>query len=127
MDRLFFKNFQKTGHIVTTKSFRLFSALRPNLFPPASVAHGNIAVVTSQKNLAAFREDVPIGIQTGIDGGLGAAGADILNLCNGVRQLHQALRAREEVGQKVRAKAKTEDRDVCLIHNFPQLINLLRG
>ena len=44
-----------------------------------------------------------------------------------IRQLHQALRAREEVGQKVRAKAKTEDRDVCLIHNFPQLVNLLWG
>ena len=74
-----------------------------------------------------FGDDIAVGIDAGIDGGLGRAVADGLDLLNGVRQLHQTHGAREELGLEVGPEAKAHDGHVKIIHNGPELVDLIRS
>ena len=94
---------------------------------PAFVAHGHIAVVAAEQNLAALGDDVTLLVDAGVDGSLSAAGADGLNLGQGVGKLHEPLRAGEEMGKKVGAQAEAEYRQVLLVHQGAQTVDLLRG
>lgn len=107
--------------------FRLLFLLGLDLLAPTPVAHSDIAVIAPQKHLTACGENGPAGIQTGIDGGLGAAGAHGLDLCNGIGQLHQTAGARKKMGKKICAQTKTEDRKIRFVYNLTQLVNLLGG
>ena len=67
-----------------------------------------------------------IAINAGVDGGFGAALTDGLYLRYGVRQLHEPLRAREHVREKVRAQPEAEHGQVEVVDHFAQAVNLLR-
>jgi len=70
------------------------------------MTHGYVAIVTAQKDLIALGDDSAVPIQTGIDGGLGAAGADGLDLGNGVCYLKESTASLEEAAEKVGRKPK---------------------
>lgn len=108
-------------------SIQIAFLLGLDLLAPTPVAHSDIAVIAPQKHLTACGENGPAGIQTGIDGGLGAAGAHGLDLCNGIGQLHQTAGARKKMGKKICAQTKTEDRKIRFVYNLTQLVNLLGG
>ena len=91
------------------------------------MAHGHIAVVAAQHHLGALGDDPPVPVDAGVHRGLAAAGADGLDLGDGVRQLHEPPGAGEEVGQKVGAQAEAEHRQVILVHQGAQLVDLLGG
>ena len=75
--------------------------LRGDLPCPALVAHGDVAVVAAEEDLAALRDDPAAGIDPGIDGRLASAGAHGLDLRDGIRQFHEAPGAGKEMGEEV--------------------------
>ena len=94
---------------------------------PLAVAHGHIAVIAAQQHLGTRRDHLAAFVQTGVDRGLGAAGAHRLDLGDGIGHLQQALGAGEQMGQKVGAQTEAEHRDVLLVHQIAQIVDLLRG
>ena len=89
------------------------------------MAHGNIAVVSAEKDLIAVGDDAPVFVDAGVYRGLAAAGADGFYFSDGVGKLHEPARAGEEVRQKVRAQAEAQDGQVLLIDELAQLVDLL--
>ena len=61
----------------------------PDAPDPALVAHGDIAVVAAQEQLLTLGDDVALGVDPGVDGGLSPAVADGFDLLDGVRHLHE--------------------------------------
>ena len=94
---------------------------------PAAVAHGDIGIVAAQQNLPALGDDLALLVNAGIDDGLFAAGADSLDLGDGVRHLKQTAAALKEMGEEVRPQAEAEHGHVKLVHDPPELIDLLGG
>ena len=92
----------------------------------AAVAHGDITVITAQHHLSALGNDKAVA-NTGIDGGFGAAIAHSFDLLNAVSQLHEPLATGKEPGQKIGTQAKTQHRDVEIIHDLPQPFDLPGG
>ena len=48
----------------------------PDALLVAAVAHGDIAVIAAQHHLGTLGDDIAVGINAGIDGGLGGAVTD---------------------------------------------------
>ena len=91
------------------------------------MAHGDIGVVAAQKHLLAGGDHPALAVDAGVDDGLCPAGAHGLDLGDGVRHLKQPGAAREQVGEKVGAQAEAQYRHIVLVHQCPQLVDLLRG
>ena len=58
------------------------------------VAHGNVAVIAAKNHLGTFRYDIAV-VDTGIDGSLGTAVTDGLDLLDGISNLHEPAAAGE--------------------------------
>ena len=93
----------------------------------ALVAHGDIAVVAAQKDLAALGHDVAVGAETGVDRGFSAAVADGLDLGDGVRQLKQPAAAGEQLRLEVRPQPEAQHRQILAVDQLAQLVDLLCG
>ena len=91
------------------------------------MAHGDVAVVAAEEDLPALGDDAAIAVDAGVDRRLAAAGAHGLDLRDGIGQLHEPPRAGEEVREKIRPQAEAQHRDVLLVNDAAQLVNLLGG
>ena len=78
---------------------------------------GNVGVIAAQHDLTAHRNDAAQSVDAGVDDGLFAAGADGLDLGDGVGHLEQSSAALKQMGQKVGAQTKAENGDVHFIHD----------
>ena len=83
-------------------------------------------VMSAEEYLAAFGNDLPFRVNSGVDGSLSAARADGLDFGKRIRQLHQALRAREEVRQEIGSETEAQHRQVVFVHQGSQFIDLFR-
>lgn len=88
------------------------------------MAHGDIAVVAPQHHLGAVGNDVALPVDAGVDGGLGPAVADGLDLLNGVRHLHEPQAAGKQLCLEVGTQAEAHDGDIVLVHDGPELVDL---
>lgn len=94
---------------------------------PAFVAHGDVGIVAAEKHLAALGDDFTAAVDSRVDGGFAAAGADGFDFRDGIGELHKAPRPGEELGLKVGPEPETEHGDIEIIDKGAELINLLRG
>ena len=88
------------------------------------MAHGYVAIIAAQHDLIALGDHPHIPIQTGVDGGLGAAGADGLDLGHRVGHLEQAAAALEEVAEEIGAQTEAENGDVAIVDDGTQVVDL---
>ena len=88
------------------------------------MAHGNVTVIAAQHHLGTFRHDMSGAVDSGVDGSLGTAVADGLDLLNGIGHLHEPSAAGEQLGLEIRTQSETHHRDIMLIHDGPKLIDL---
>ena len=91
------------------------------------MAHGHIAVVSSEEDLVTLGDDPPACIDAGIDRRFPSAGANGLDLGQGIGQLHQALRTGKKVGQKVGPETEAENRQILFVHQRAQIVDLPWG
>ncbi len=105
--------------------FRLFLLLQ--LVFPAFMAHGDIAVVCAQEHLVAGSDDPSVRPDPGVYRGFVAAGADGLDFGDRVSQLHQTHGAGEKAGAEIGSQAEAKYRDVPVVDQLTQLIDLLGG
>ena len=91
------------------------------------MTHCQIAIISPQHDLSALGDHPHMPVQTGVDGGLGAAGADGLDLGNGVGYLEKTAAALKEMAEEVGAQAKAKDGDIVIIDDGAQGIHLLGG
>ena len=91
----------------------------------AAVTHGNVALVAADQDLLALRDNAAVH-DAGIDRRLCAAVADRFDFLDAVGQLEEALAAREELRPEVRSQAEAEDRDLELVHDAAELVDLIR-
>ena len=94
---------------------------------PTAVAHSHVGIVSAEENLTALGDDLALPVDAGVDDGLLAAGADGLDLGDGVRHLKQTAAALKEMGQKIRPQAEAEHGHVTFVHDPPELIDLSGG
>ena len=94
---------------------------------PALMAHGYVAIVSAQQDLVALGDPLHIPVETGVDDGLGAAGADGLDLRHRVGHLEQAAAALKEVAEEVGAQTEAEDGNVVDVDDGAQSVHLGGG
>ena len=93
---------------------------------PAFVAHGGVAVVAAEHDLGALGDDVAVAVDAGIDSRLCAARADRFDLGDGVGEFHEPPRSREEVSLKIGPEAEAQHRDVLVVDDVAQFVDLFR-
>ena len=90
----------------------------------AAVAHGDVAVVAADHDLIALGDDVALAADARVDGRLCAAVADGFDLLDVVRHLEQPQAAGEELGEEVGPQAEAEHRDVEIVDDPAELVDL---
>ena len=85
------------GEPFSQKGFPHKSLFLISGFFPTLVAHSDVRIVAADENLATGGNDVSVLVDTGINGCFAAAGANGLNLGNGVGDLKEAAAAGEEM------------------------------
>ena len=90
------------------------------------MAHGNVAVIPADQDLATFCYNLPFAVNPCVNRRFSAALAYCFDLRQGIRQFHQPLCTGEEMCEKVCPQAKTQHRQILFIHQFPELVNLFR-
>ena len=96
------------------------------MFQPASAAHGNVSVVAADAYLRAFRYDFSAVVHPRVDGRLCSAGADRLDLADGLGNFKQPLAAGKQVRRKVGSQPKAQNGNILVDDNVAELIHLLR-
>ena len=91
---------------------------------PAFVAHGDVAVVAPQHDLVTLGDDAHIGVQAGVDGGLGPAGADGFDLGDGLCHFEKPPAAGEKMAEKIGAQTKAHDGDVVVVDDLVELVDM---
>ena len=91
------------------------------------MAHGDIAVVSAEEDLAALGDDVAVRADACIGRGLAPAVTDGLDLGDGVRQLKQPPAAGEKLCLEIRPQAEAQDGQIFAVDQLPQLVDLLAG
>ena len=91
---------------------------------PTFVAHGDVAIVSAEENLVALGDHVAVLVQTRVDGSLGAAGADGLDLGNGVGHLKQAAATLEKMAEEVGTQAEAQNGDVVIVDDAAEGVDL---
>lgn len=104
---------------------RSLPVLPPDRLRPAFMAKRDIAFVAAEKHLLAVGDYPALGVDTGVDYRLRAAGADRLDLGDRIRDLKESRAAREHVRQEIRAKPEAEHGDIPEIHYLPELVDML--
>ena len=113
-------------YVVCNSELEQFGVLRfLYALVPTFATHGNVFVVAADEHLLARGDDVAVGIDTGVDGGLATARAAGFHLLYVVGQLEKPPRAGEKVRLEIGAQAVAHYIYVQYVHSFGQLVYLL--
>ena len=96
-------------------------------FFPTAVTHGNVGIVAADEHLTALCDHVSVLVDASVDNGFFSAGADGFDLRDRIGNLKEPAAAREEMSEKIGSQTKTENRDLKLVHDPAQLIDLGAG
>ena len=66
-----------------------------------------------------------LAVDSGVDRGLGPAVADGFDFLNGIRHLHEPQRPGEQVGLEIRPQTEAHNGHIVIVHDGPQLVDLL--
>ena len=93
----------------------------------ARMAHCYVGIIAAEHYLATLGDDIAAFVDTCVYGCLSAAGADGLDLRDGVGYLKQTHRAGEELGEKVCSQTEAEYGHIQLVDNAAELIDIIGG
>ena len=105
----------------------LFLPLFTNGLPPTAVTHGNVRIVASDEDLTTLGHHVSFPVDTGIDDRLFAAGANGLDLSDGISNLKKTAASLKQVGEEIGAKPKAKNGNVAFVYDPAKLIDLHRA